>query len=184
MITRRRLLAGFASLAGTLALGGCGGWALRGTRRNVLGDVTRLMVKIPSYGPLYSYFVTEISYINVALVTEQAAAQVIVELTDERYERRVLSVDPDTGKVREIEVTLTLAMTVRGADGTLISAPETFRWTEDFVFDEVSLLGTVENETVLRQEMSKVAARALVLKLETIDFTRQGKSVKAGAAQS
>ena len=88
----------------------------------------------------------------------------------------MLSVDPDTGKVREVEVTLSTQIAVRAKDGSLISAPETFRWTEDFVFDEGSLLGTVEVEQNLRVEMAKAAGRALVLKLETVDFTRQGKN--------
>lgn len=180
MRTRRGLLV----LFGASLLGGCGGWALRGSRRNVLGDVTRVMVRAPTYGPLYAYFAAELSYINISLVTSAPAAHAIIEFTNERFERRVLSVEPDTGKVREIEVTLSMDMTVRAGDGSLIAAPQAFRWTEDFVFDEGSLLGTVENETVLRQEMAKVAARALVLKLETIDFRRQGKPASQRAAQT
>ena len=184
MLTRRRLLAAATLAAGFVALGGCGGWALRGTRQNVLGDIKRLLVKTPSYGVLYAYFAAELSYSKVSIVSDLASAQAIVELTNERYERRVLSVDPDTGKVREIEVTLSIGVTVRGPDGSMIAAPETLRWTEDFVFDEGSLLGTVENETVLRQEMAKVAARALVLKLETVDFSRLSKGGQQGAGQT
>lgn len=184
MRARRRFLAGCAVAAGSAILGGCGGWRLRGTRKNVLGDVTRVKVKAPSYGQLYSYFVAELSYINVGITQDSAQAQAVIEWSDESFERRVLSVDPDTGKVREIEVTLTLSMTVRGADGTLISAPQAYRWTEDFVFDEGSLLGTVENEQVLRLEMAKVAARALVLKLETIDFDKYRTSAKSTASKS
>ncbi|MGE3773969.1 MAG: LPS assembly lipoprotein LptE [Gammaproteobacteria bacterium] len=184
MRSRRRLLVGLAVTAGTVVLGGCGGWRLRGTRKNVLGDVTRVMVKAPTYGQLYAYFVAELSYINVGISQNPAQAHAIVEWSNELFERRVLSVDPDTGKVREIEVTLTLTMTVRAADGTLISAPQAYRWTEDFVFDEGSLLGTVENEQVLRLEMAKVAARALVLKLETIDFDKYRASVKPSAGQT
>ena len=180
MRTRRNCLVGLGGILAAGSLQGCGGWALRGTRRDVLGKVKRLHVKAPSYGTLYAYFVAELSYINVSIVQDPAKTDAIVELSGESYDRRVLSVDPDTGKVREIEVTLTIGMTVRGADGSLISAPETLRWTEDFVFDEGSLLGTVENETVLRTEMSKVAARALVLKLETVDFNR----VRGGASAS
>lgn len=174
MRTRRHLLEMLALAGGSLLLGGCGGWRLRGTRKNVLGDVKLVKITAPTYGQLYAYFVAELSYINVGVTQDPAKAQAIIEWSNESFERRVLSVDPDTGKVREIEVTLTMTMTVRGADGSLISAPQAYRWTEDFVFDEGSLLGTVENEQVLRLEMAKVAARALVLKLETIDFGKYG----------
>jgi outer membrane lipopolysaccharide assembly protein LptE/RlpB len=173
---RRQLLGALLAIAGTSSLAGCSGWYLRGTRKNVLGDVKRIFVSTPTRNLLYSYFITEMSYINVSIVSDRSQADVIVELAEERYERRVLSVDPDTGKVREVEVTLSTRIAVRGKDGSLVSAPETFRWTEDFVFDEGSLLGTVEVEQNLRVEMAKAAGRALVLKLETIDFTRQGKN--------
>ena len=173
---RRQLLGALLAIAGTSSLAGCSGWYLRGTRKNVLGDVKRIFVSTPTRNLLYSYFITEMSYINVSIVSDRSQADVIVELAEERYERRVLSVDPDTGKVREVEVTLSTRIAVRGKDGSLVSAPETFRWTEDFVFDEGSLLGTVEVEQNLRVEMAKTAGRALVLKLETIDFTRQGKN--------
>lgn len=175
---RRRFLARLAATAVAMPLAGCGGWRLRGTRRNVLGDVTRIYVQARTYGQLYAFFASELSYINVGITQDRATADAVLEMSEELYDRRVLSVDPDTGKVREIEVTLMMDLTVRGADGTLISAPEKFRWTEDFVFDEVSLLGTVETEAVLRQEMAKVAARALVLKLETIKFPRKAKSAR------
>ena len=171
---RRQLLGGLGVLGATTLLGGCGGWYPRGTRKNVLGEVKTVLVETPSRGLLYNYFATELSYIGVAIVGDRAKAQAVIELAPERYERRVLSVDPDTGKVREVEVTLSTRIAVRGRDGSLISAPENFRWTEDFVFDEASLLGTVEVEQNLRYEMAKVAARVLVLKLETIDFARAG----------
>jgi outer membrane lipopolysaccharide assembly protein LptE/RlpB len=173
---RRQLLAALLAVAGTSSLAGCSGWYLRGTRKNVLGEVKRIFVSTPTRNLLYSYFITELVYINVSIVPDRSQADVVVELSEERYERRVLSVDPDTGKVREVEVTLSTQIAVRAKDGSLISAPETFRWTEDFVFDEGSLLGTVEVEQNLRVEMAKAAGRALVLKLETIDFTRQGKN--------
>lgn len=173
---RRQLLGALLAVTGVSSLAGCGGWYLRGTRKNVLGEVKRIFVSTPTRNLLYSYFITELSYINVSVVADRSQADVIVELAEERYERRVLSVDPDTGKVREVEVTLSTQIAVRSKDGSLISAPERFRWTEDFVFDEGSLLGTVEVEQNLRVEMSKAAGRALVLKLETIDFSRQGKN--------
>jgi len=180
MATRRRWLRTLTLVAGGVLLGGCGGWRLRGTRKNVLGDVRTVMVTPLNSGFLYSYFITELGYINVSVVVERSSAQILIELSPERYEKRVLSVDPDTGKVREVEVKLTTQITVRAADGSLIAAPEGFSWVEDFVFDEASLLGTVEVEQNLRLEMAKAAARALVLKLETIDFskyrTRAGKT--------
>lgn len=171
---RRQFLRGLSVVGGSAVLGGCGGWYLRGTRENVLGSVRTVFVATASRGLLYNYLAAELSYIKVAIVTDRARAHAIIELTPERYERRVLSVDPNTGKVREVEITLSTKVAVRARDGSLLAAPEDFRWTQDFVFDEASLLGTVEVEQNLRYEMAKVAARVLVLKLETVDFGRAG----------
>lgn len=175
---QRRAFLGWAVLAGSVhLLAGCGGWYLRGTRKDVLG-VKRVTIETPKRTELYLYFAQQLTYSNVDVTTDLTQTDAVIVLKNERYERRVLSVDPDTGKVREVELTLTLQLSVRAPDGSLIAAPDTFRWVEDFVFDEVSLLGTVEVEQTLRTEMAKSAARGLVLKLETIDFNRQGKRAR------
>jgi outer membrane lipopolysaccharide assembly protein LptE/RlpB len=87
-----------------------------------------------------------------------------------------LSVDADTGKVREMEIGLQIEMSVRAADGSLVSAPEEVTWTQDFVFDEGSLLGTEEVETTIRYELAKDAARSLIFRLEALDLQPKPKN--------
>ncbi len=102
------------------------------------------------------------------------------DLVSEAYARifqRVLAGGGPTGAFRPY-----LYTTIRNLASTWGAASRDIQvdMIEDFVFDEASLLGTVEVEQNLRLEMAKAAARALVLKLETIDFskyrTRAGKT--------
>ena len=162
---------GAVLLALTLGLGlaSCGGWYLRGTHESKL-SVKRLFVRGSSTGALYQWFVTELSYSGIQIVGSAAQADAIIELGGERYDRRVLSVDSTTGKVREMELGLEVEITVRSPDGSVLSAPDKLNWTQDFVFDEASPLGTEEVETTIRYEIAKDAARGLVIRLEAVNF--------------
>ena len=152
-----------------LLLSACSGWYLRGTQTSQLA-VKKVFVVSESSSYLYSWFITQLSYSGISVVTSREQSEAVIELRRERYDRRVLSVDDETGKVREMELGLEVEVTVRSPTGELISAPETVNWTQDFVFDEASLLGTEEVETTIRYELAKDAARALMFRLEAIDF--------------
>ncbi len=153
-------------------LQGCSGWYLRGTQTSQLA-VKRVFVSSDSSSYLYSWFLTQLSYSGISVVSSREQSEAVIELRHERFDRRVLSVDDETGKVREMELGLEVEVTVRSPTGELIAAPDKVNWTQDFVFDEASLLGTEEVETTIRYELAKDAARALMLRLEAIDFTQR-----------
>jgi outer membrane lipopolysaccharide assembly protein LptE/RlpB len=164
-----RIITGLIVIGLSTSFAGCGGWYLRGSHESKL-SVKRLYVRAAASGPLYTWFLTELSYSGVQVASSPAQADAIIELTNEQYDRRVLSVDPQTGKVREMELGLQVEITVRKPDGSLLVAPDKLSWTQDFVFDESSPLGTEEVETTIRYEIAKDAARGLVIRLEAIDF--------------
>jgi len=158
-----------------LTMSACGGWYLRGTQTSQLA-VRKVFVTSDSGSYLYSWFLTHLSHSGIGVVANREQAEAVIELRRERYDRRVLSVDDETGKVREMELGLEVEITVRGPGGELIAAPERVSWTQDFVFDEASLLGTEEVETTIRYELAKDAARALMFRLETIDFKQRANA--------
>lgn len=100
----------------------------------------------------------------------KTSAQVILELTNETFDRRVLSVDPNTGKVREVELGLEVGFSVRANDGKLLAPPQKLSWVQDFVFDESSILGTIEQQSTIQTELSEDAAATILLRLETIEI--------------
>jgi len=162
-------------LVGTLLLSACGGWHLRGTGPSLL-PFKRVFIVSEGGGYLYPWFVTQLRYSGISVMKDRAEAEAVIELRREQFDRRVLSVDDQTGKVREMELGLEVEMTVRTPGGTVLAPPEILTWTQDFVFDEAALLGTEEVETTIRYELAKDTARALIFRLEALDLDRARKN--------
>ena len=155
-------------LAVVSGLAGCGDWYLRGTRPNT-SAIKSAYLNAASAENLRRAVATELRYSGVKITTK-TDAQVILELSHETFDRRVLSVDPDTGKVREVEMALQVGFSVRANDGTLLSPLEKLNWVQDFVFDETSLLGTIERESTIKRELSQDAAATILRRLEAVEI--------------
>ena len=147
---------------------GCSDWYLRGTRTSSV-SIETAHISAATAPKLRQQVDKELRLRGVKLASKKDA-QATIELTNENFDRRVLSVDPDTGKVREVELGLEVGYSVRAKDGKLLSAPETLTWVQDFVFDETSLLGTTERESIIQRELSEDAAQTILLRLETIEI--------------
>jgi outer membrane lipopolysaccharide assembly protein LptE/RlpB len=150
----------------SISLIGCADWYLRGTRPNT-SSIKSVHLKAVSAENLRRAMLMELSYGGVKVTTKKAA-QVILELNHEIFDRRVLSVDPDTGKVREVEMALEVGFSVRTNEGTLLSPLKKLNWVQDFVFDEDSLLGTIEQESTIRRELAEDAAATIVRRLQSV----------------
>jgi len=151
-----------------LSLQACGGWYLRGNRQTALSGKVFYVKPMPS-SALETFLYIELRNAGLSITPRLAQADAVIELSRESIERRVLSVDPATGKVREVELILEVQLEVRAASGRLVIAPERFSWAQDFVYDEGSVLGTQEVEAVSRQQIEREVARSLALRMETID---------------
>ena len=161
-------LKGSVAVLLVLSLSACGGWSLRGTRTDAIG-VDSVYVSAPEAQRLRRALISELVNAGVRVNRKRSEAGAVIELDSESFDRRVLSVDSDTGKVREIEV----VFSIRGRDGKLLVAPEKLSWVQDFVFDENSLLGTNERANIVERELAEDAAQTIRLRLETIDFSAQ-----------
>ena len=89
---------------------------------------------------------------------ERESAKAVLWLGRERLTRRVLSVDPDTGKEREIELAYSVAFRVAGGDGEELMPEQTVSLLRDYVADADAVLGKSREEDVLREEMRRDAA--------------------------
>ena len=150
-----------------LSLGGCGGWHLRGT-----GDQSavgyKVYIKAAGSTIVADAVRRELNQRGAQVVTEVADADLIMEISGQSYDRRILSVDPDTGKVREIELGLASEFSIRDGDGTLLFPRETVTWDIDYIFDENSVLGTTEQDSVVRRDLAEIAATTMVLKMQSV----------------
>ena len=150
-----------------LGLSACGGWSIRGTEGSRL-PVEAVNLSAAGAPELGNAIRRRLIEFDIDLV-KAADAEATIELRNEEFDRRVLSVDPETGKVREVELRLTAMLTVRPSDGTVAIGPERIQYERDYVFDEVSLLGTVEQESQLRRGLADDAALTILLRLESIN---------------
>ncbi len=171
MPNRRHFLRATLGSLLLVGLGGCGGWYPRGTRRTGLTGKKCYIRPLPG-SQIENYFATEMTYVGATLTRDRAKADIVVVLSNESFDRRVLSVDPATGKVREVELGLEVQIEVRAANDRIIIAPEKFTWYQDFVFDEGSVIGTQEVESGTRLQLERDAARSLALRVESIDPER------------
>ena len=98
---------------------------------------------------------------------ERESAKAVLWLGHERFTRRVLSVDPDTGKEREIELAYSVAFRVAGGDGEELMPEQTVSLLRDYVVDADAVLGKSREEDVLREEMRRAAAGQITRRVAT-----------------
>lgn len=160
-----RVLSLFLALA---VAAGCG-FHLRGSRSVDLG-AARPYVSSSGAEELAAELRRLLVASRVGLAGRAADADLIVELGEERFDRRVLSVDADTGKVREVEIGYEALLDVRRPDGTVLVERERIELERDFVFDETAVLGTFEQQTLIEQEIRADVAQTLLRRLEALEL--------------
>ena len=103
---------------------------------------------------------------GASVLPEGGSAKAVLRLGRERFSRRVLSVDPDTGKEREIELAYSVAFrVVAGGDGEELMPEQTVSLLRDYVVDAGAVLGKSREENVLREEMRRDAAGQIARRL-------------------
>ena len=95
------------------------------------------------------------------------SAQAVVRLTDERFTPRLLSVDPDTGKESEFELSYRVTFRVTGPDGEELVPGQTVSLLRDYVFDAGAVLGKSREQDVLHAEMRRDAAGQIARRIQT-----------------
>lgn len=149
-------------------LAGCG-FQLRGTRKADIDAATAYLQSGPA-DLLLAHLRRTLAYSGVRTVSSPAKADLVIALGRERIERRVLSVDARTGKVREFELDYTVGLTVRRADGQVLVDDESVELQRDFTFDETAVLGKFEEQALLEQDIRADAAATILRRLEALNL--------------
>jgi LPS-assembly lipoprotein len=151
----------------TLGLAACGGWHLRGSQVKALG-IERVRLRA-SGAPMVEARLRELlGFGEVAIVDGAAQADATIVIGDEAFATRVLSIDPQTGKVREVEIGMQLAYELLDAAGQVAVPRQTQQWVREYVYDESSVLGTTEQEGLLRRNLVEDAAALILLRMQTL----------------
>lgn len=102
------------------------------------------------------------SQVRLASTTKTAGAVLLLER--EQTGRRVLSVDAG-GKVREYELSHTAVFRVRRPDGSELVPEQTLTVVRDYRFDPSEALSKAGEQEVLRREMERALAQAILRRL-------------------
>ncbi len=102
------------------------------------------------------------------LVESQAEAEVAVLVTGESQGRRLLAVDPKTGKAREYELSYALTYQLSRKDGSAILPPQTISLVRDYTFDPTAVIAMGEEQTLIYSEMRRDAVQQLLRRLRFV----------------
>jgi len=149
-------------LSAVLVFAGCG-FELRGSV-DLPDNVRTVHVAAPS--ELRHDILTLLESDGLTASASSAEADASITVTSERFSRRVLSVDPTTGKEREFELAYTLAFAVTRGDGTTVIENDSVNLLRDYVFNPEAVIGNSREEDLLREEMRRDAARQLMRRVE------------------
>ena len=145
---------------------GCG-FYMRGSRALDL-EFNNVYVASQGADSLIAELRKQLGYGGVTVVRTPSTAEAVINISNESVDRRVLSVDPRSGKVREFEIGYEVEIEVTGKNGKTLLEHETITFMRDYTFDESAVLGKYEEERILREELRRDAAGTVVRRLQAI----------------
>lgn len=149
-----------------LCLQACG-FQLRGSNLEALQN-SSVFVNSKGAPQLANQVIIQLQNADISPVGTTNDAEYIIDLSDEFFDRKVLSVSPQTGKVEEYELSYSAKMTIRKSNGEVLVNAEPITAERDYTFDEGSVLGTFTQEGVLQTDIAKQAAAAVLRRLQAV----------------
>ncbi len=98
---------------------------------------------------------------HIPLAGSRDRAEVVITLSGEKFDRRVLSVDPDTGKAREFQIAYRARVRAE-RNGRELFPAQTLQQLRDYLFDETAVLGKTAEESQLRKEILQASAQTVL----------------------
>lgn len=146
------------------SLSACG-WRLRGSMEKEL-SLPPLYLEIQNGSPdLRSELPQTLRSAGVQLEPKREAAQLILVISNETQQRRVLAVG-SAGKVSEYELQYQLSFSVRDQAGKEVMAADSIRQQRDYTFNENEVLAKGEEEQQLFGFMRSMAIQTLLRRLQ------------------
>lgn len=143
---------------------GCSGWQLRGV---VDGEVVSYTayVSFSRADRVGRAMPAALQARGFKQVTSKQDADFSVNILNEHFKRRVVSIDPASGYVRELELNFNCEIVVRDKNGLLVVPRQTLKLSRDYYFDELSAEFTTNQQETLERDLASDAATSIVLRL-------------------
>lgn len=156
-------LASILLLVALLSVTGCG-FQLRQAAPLPL-SVKRIQVEqTDPLGLLSRQIERELVQAGAQLVQSDAA---LLRIHSERFDRRVLAVD-ERARVSEYELELRISFSLSDASGKELLGNEEFALSRDYAFDELAAIGASQEEALIREELTRDAARRVLQRIARI----------------
>jgi len=145
-----------------LTLPACG-YHLRGSVEIPEG-ISAVHVKAPNRS-LERAWKEELGIMGIPMAATAEEADAILSVDNETFDRRVLSVDADSGKVTEYELAYTVQFSMRRPDTSELLAPQTVTRIRSYTFNPDTVLGNEREQQLLHREMREDALRQILVRL-------------------
>lgn len=110
---------------------------------------------------------------GVTLVPTAEEAELIVELLQDRKDRRSVSVT-ETTRAAEYETTIGIRYAVQRADGTVLIAPRWIEATRIYRVDRINIVGSSEEQVLLEREMVNDLVQQILRSLDAASQDQPG----------
>lgn len=104
---------------------------------------------------------------DAVIAPTNEGADITLLVTPERLGRRLLAVDPKTGKAREFELTYAISCQVLAKEGQTLMPDQTISLSRDLVFDPEAVIGSAREEEIIYTEMRRDAARQIMARMQS-----------------
>ncbi len=121
---------------------------------------------------------------GVTIPEKAQEADLVLHLTDEVIDRRVLSVSAITGKLEEVELNYRISLAIDRPDGSPLIAPQTISLLRDYSFEETAVLAKGEEELVLREELFRDALAQITRRLQMVQVPPKAESEAAETTEA
>jgi LPS-assembly lipoprotein len=143
------------------------GFELRGSNLETLKQ-SKVYVNSSGANPLAREIREQLKFAEVPVARTVSEADYVVDVGNENFERKVLSISGETGKVEEFEILYHAYFSVTGPGGKTLVKSEPITGQRDFVFVDDAVLGKSDEENKLREEMRRQSATSVLRRLKTL----------------
>ena len=119
-------------------------------------------------GPLADAVKSRLAVSDVRVAGGIKGADYVLAMAGGEFERQVVSVSPETGKVEEYLIVFTVRISISEAGGEDLVAGQVVRVSGDYAFDEDAALGKFSEEETIRGELLEQAAAQIIRRLNTL----------------
>lgn len=141
------------------------GFHLRGSV-NLPSEMQAVLVEGVGENDQFSLDFTEATRLSGGrVVSNKKEASSILRIISQRFERRPISLS-ESGLINEYELVYLLDFELASPDGKNLLPPQSIEIVRDYFDDQQRVLGTSQQQSVIREEISKEAARTVLRRVE------------------